>query len=400
MSGELSRPLTPETRHPLLRGNILLLESENCLSRRAWIEVDLGTLRDNVRAIRAYSGGEKKVLAVVKANAYGHGMLPVAKAALEAGAAWLGVATVEEGSALREAGINAPVALLCHFAPDEAADVLALGLTPTVGDWDTLQALISASRRTEKKGIVHLEIDTGIGRSGILPHDAVAFGRCAAESGLRVRGLCTHFADPDAEASPFAVAQLEIFESVRASLEAAGARFDWIHVSSSAAILRFPQRGGNLVRPGLLLYGLRPTLNASILLRPALALKARVATVRALPAGHNISYGLTCALQRSSRVATVLIGYGDGYPRRLSNIGHVLLHGKPAPILGRVCMDQTVIDVTEIPEAAAGDIAVCIGQQGAAQISAESLSALIETTEHEITTALSARLPRITIDFD
>ncbi len=358
--------------------------------------MDLGAVRSNLAAIGAFCGAGIQTLAVVKADAYGHGMIAIAKAAWEAGAAWLGVATVAEGRTLREARLAGNIALLCHPAPDEMDALLACQLTPTIGDWDALESLIRAARRVRQRPEIHLEIDTGIGRSGVLPLEAAAFWRQAVESGLRVTGLTTHFSDPDSETSRFPEIQLALFETTRRELEAAGARFDWVHVSGSAAILRFPQCNTNLVRPGLLLYGLRPgSLPAPLALRPVLTLKARVATVRDLPAGHNVSYGLTCQLTRPTRAATILIGYGDGYPRRLSNVGHVLLHGRTAPILGRVCMDQTVVDVTEIPEAAAGDIAVCIGRQSDAQITAESLAAQIDTTEHEITTCLSHRLPRI-----
>ena len=299
------------------------------------------------------------------------------------------------GIALRDAGIAGNIALLCHPAPDEAEEIFRYDLTPTVGDWYALEALAIAARRIGRHNAIHLEIDTGIGRSGILPEQAVSFWRRAMEMNLRVTGICTHFSDPDSETSSFPEAQLALFHETRLVLEGAGARFDWVHVSSSAALLRFPGKSGNLVRPGLLLYGLRPGLASKIELRPALSLKARVATVRELPAGHNVSYGLTHTTTRPTRAATILIGYGDGYPRRLSNLGSVLLYEKHAPILGRVCMDQTVVDVTDIPKAAPGDIAVCIGKQGEAEITAEALAALIETTEHQITTCLSARLPRM-----
>ena len=365
---------------------------------RAWLEIDLSAIRENVRAIRNCIGAEREVLAVVKADAYGHGMIPSARAALEAGAAWLGVAGVAEGRALRSAGMDAPIALLCHPAPAEMDALLSARLTPTLGDWDTLQTLIAAVRRLPSRRspvAVHLEIDTGIGRSGVLPTAAPALWRMAEDSGLRVSGLCTHFANPDGLHPDFTRRQLASFQETRRMLEAGGARFDWIHVSGSAGTLRFAAESGNLVRPGLLLYGLRPAVESAIALRPALTLQARVATVRALPAGHNVSYGLTCTLMRPTLAATVLIGYGDGYPRRLSNCGQVLLHGQAAAVLGRVCMDQIVVDVTDLPPVRPGDAAVCIGRQGDAQITAESLAALIDTTEHEITTGLTARLPRI-----
>ena len=343
-------------------------------------------------------------MAVVKADGYGHGMISVAMAAMEAGAAYLGVATVDEGAALRAAGVNAPVALLCHPAPDEAEALLAYGLTATVGDWRTLDTLIGAARRTGQKGAIHLEIDTGIGRSGIAPEEAAALWRHANANDMRVTGLCAHFADADGiDDRKFTKPQIIRFSQTLQALQKEGARFVWIHQNASAGFLRVPGASGNLIRPGLLIYGLLPSVPLSkrvetLLLRPALTLKARIATVRELPAGHNVSYGLTHTTTRPTRAATILIGYGDGYPRRLSNVGSVLLHGKLAPILGRVCMDQTVVDVTDIPEAAPGDIAVCIGKQGNSEITAESLAALIETTVHEITTGLSARLPRITMN--
>lgn len=357
--------------------------------------MDLSAIRSNIGAILGVCGGGVEALAVVKAEGYGHGMIPVAKAARGAGVSWFGIATVAEGITLRDAGISGNIALLCHPAPDEAEAICRFDLTPTVGDWETLEAVAVAARRVGKNSAVHLEIDTGIGRSGVLPGEALSFWRRAVEWNLRVTGISAHFADPDSEESSFPKTQLDSFHKTRLLLEAAGARFDWVHVSSSAALLRFPGQSGNLVRPGLLLYGLHPGINSSIELRPALALKTRIATVRELPAGHNVSYGLTCTTTRPTRAATILIGYGDGYPRRLSNVGSVLLHGKMAPILGRVCMDQTVVDVTDIPEAVPGDIAVCIGKQSESEITAESLAALIETTVHEITTSLSARLPRI-----
>ena len=422
---------------------------------RAWVEIDLPALQANARALAARLAPHRSLMAVVKADAYGHGLLPVAHAALHAGARWLGVATVGEGLALRRNGISAPIALLCSPPPADAPYIIAHGLTPMLGDLELAALLATAhgSQRVE----VHLDIDTGMGRSGVLPENAVALWRRCTRDGLTVTGICTHFADADGPYADMTLLQWKRFAATRRALECAGARFDWIHAGNSAAVMRYSVHACNLVRPGLLLYGLRPALartegsgeprvqapavsvetpsvqtfeyeNAPLSRRaergrartvgresggdgafseqdgreappyppgrPVLALKARVGAVRDLPAGHTVSYGATCRLSRFSRLATVLIGYGDGYPRRLSNCGMVLLRGCRARILGRVCMDQTVVDVTDIPDVAAGDIATCIGTDGAETITAEAIACLIQTTEHEITTCLTSRLPR------
>ncbi|HZO91638.1 MAG TPA: alanine racemase [Chthonomonadaceae bacterium] len=377
---------------------------------RAWAEIDLGAVRANVTALRAFCGPQTQLMAVVKADAYGHGLAPVAQAAVVAGADWLGVATVAEGMALRAVGLEAPIALLCPPAPDEAEAVIAHRLTAMVGDLTTLEALAGAACPFIRHGnapAIHLEIDTGMGRAGVLPEAALSLWRAALQAGLRVTGLATHFADADGPDSTFTQSQVLAFQRTRAALEEAGARFEVIHLSNSAATLRFPEARGNLIRPGLLLYGILPPVPAPAYdvasantaewpaVQPVLTLKARVATVRALPAGHPISYGVSHRLKRPSTVATVLIGYGDGYPRRLSNQGHMLLRGRRAPILGRVCMDQTVVDVTDIPGVVPGEEVACIGAQGAERITVEEIAALLDTTEHEITTCLTARIPRL-----
>jgi alanine racemase len=374
---------------------------------RAWIEVDLNTIRANVDAIQKWIGPAQRIMTVVKADAYGHGLVPVAQTALEAGARWLGVATVEEGVTLREAGVSAPVCLLCPCALDEVSLLVEYGLTATIGDVATLDALgktaskaaisaFSAISAISRAGVqIHLDIDTGIGRSGAQPSDAVGLWQRAVRAGLRVTGVATHFSDADNPDETLTGLQEIAFVQTLDALRHAGARFDWIHADNSPATLRCACPSANLVRPGLLLYGIAPFPSMPPLFHPALALKARIATVRELSQGHPISYGATVRLTRPSRVATALIGYGDGYPRRLSNRGHMLVRGQRAPILGRVCMDQTVIDVTDIPEASAGDIAVCIGAQGAESLTVEEIALLIDTTPHEITTCLTARLPRL-----
>ncbi|CEK17705.1 alanine racemase [Chthonomonas calidirosea] len=360
---------------------------------RAWATVHLAAIRANIATLRRIASPSKEIMAVVKADAYGHGLLAVAKAALEAGVQWLGVATVEEGRCLRRAGITCPIALLCVPAPQEAEWVVQYNLTPLIGSEDVLRALVAAGCRE-----AHLEVDTGMGRAGVLPEEATALWRLAQSRGLAFTGLGTHFADAENPQDELSQKQLECFHWVRSTLEKAGARFRWIHSANSAALLAGLDSESNLVRPGLLVYGILPSTRQNQLWRtqflPALQLEASIGTVRELPQGHSISYGATHRLTRPSRVATALIGYGDGYPRRLSNQGYMLVHGQKAPILGRICMDQTVLDVTEIPFVQSGDVAVAIGKQGTECLFVEELAKSVGTTEHEITTCLTQRIPR------
>lgn len=377
----------------------LALDAERTPSARAWLEIDREAIRFNVAQLRALPGLQGcAMLAVVKADAYGHGLIPVAQSAVEAGAEWLGVATVEEGVALRQAGLQGPIILLCAPAPGEALPLVRHGLIASVGDAATRDALAHAALYpgSPHPPVVHLEVDTGIGRAGVLPEDALEFWRQSLAAGLNVTGLMTHFSDAEGDAE-FTRGQVETFYAVRRMLEQAGARFEQVHMSNSAGSLRCGAAESTLFRAGLLLYGIRPAMEAagSLTLRPVMTIKARVATVRALPEEHPISYGMTHRLKRPSRVATVLLGYGDGYPRRLSNCGAVLLRGQRAPILGRVCMDQTVVDVTDIPGVEAGDVAVCLGAQGQERITAEELAGLLGATEHEITTCITSRLSQI-----
>lgn len=383
-------------------------------TQRAWAEIDLEAISSNVRALKAALGSTVRLLAVVKADAYGHGLIPVSETALAAGADWLGVAAVAEGAALRHAGIDSPIALLCVPAPDEAECIVANRITPVVGDKVTLAAIAKAAEAAGSHAdpfAIHMDIDTGMGRSGVQPGRAADLWRAANDAGLRVTGLMTHFADAENPQADVTIAQRRAFHEARELLAAAGAHFDVVHANNSAATLNGFIPAGNLVRPGLLLYGIWPAMEntqaASLAplasglwprpssLIPALTLKARVATVRELAAGHTVSYGATHRLARPSRIATVLIGYGDGYPRRLSNRGCMLLNGKRAPILGRICMDQTVVDVTDIPGVEPGDEAVSIGEQAGDRIAVEEIAALVETTEHEITTCLTRRIPRL-----
>ncbi len=364
---------------------------------RAWAEIDLDAIASNTRLLKQWLS-PAKILSVVKANGYGHGLIPVAEACIAGGAAMLGIAAVEEGIALRQAGITLPIVLICPVCPQDAEAVLALDLIPNVGDSALLHAFIAEGIKQKKRPAIYLEIDSGMGRSGAYGQASELLWRETWEANVEVIGLSTHFANADNSDITYSKRQVDDFELTRFHLESLQfTEFGDISVAASHGMLRFGAAGGTVVRPGLLTYGIVPQIDADAPegLRPGLTLKARVATIRELPAGHNISYGLTHTLRRDSRVATVLIGYADGYPRRLSNNGSMLVHGQHAPILGRISMDQTVIDVTDIPDAVAGDETVCIGIQGDKSITVSEIAQQIGSIEHEVLTAFSLRVHRV-----
>ena len=369
---------------------------------RLWAEIDGGALAHNVALLRRRFG-PARVMAVVKANAYGHDTSLIAPLCTSLGLHDFGVATPAEGAALRSlVPPEAAIYLLGPAFPDEAPSIAFHRLTPLLSSLDTAQALSEAATTLGVIAEAHLDVDTGIGRAGVQAADAPAFlDRMDRLPGLRVTGGATHFASADEDPAD-AKAQHALFASF---LSAIGARADslLIHEANSPAALSLPpetRRG--LVRPGLLLYGIEPTPGdfsaGDMPLRPVLSLKARVTLCRSLPGGATISYGRTYTVPPGGGVyATLGVGYGDGYPRRFSNAGHVLLHGQRAPIRGRVCMDQTVVDVSRIPGVRAGDTATLIGTDGGETISAGGLAALLQTTPHEITTCLTARVPRLLV---
>ncbi len=367
--------------------------------QRAWAEISLAAIAHNVRSILESLPAESEMMAVVKADAYGHGFLPVTRAALQAGCSWLGVAAVGEGIRLRENGVNAQIAVLAPCAPDEAPEIAEYGLTCMVGDPEIVRAL-GTQVAAGKSISVHLDIDTGMGRSGTLAESAVDLYQLAIRCGLNVEGVSTHFSDADGASPEHTDMQIHAFNCACRALRAEGAVFRWVHMSNSAATLRQLQGECNLFRPGLIMYGINCPLGGNssqevnLNLRRVLSLYARTASIRHLPVGHAIGYGATHRLAGPARVATVTIGYGDGYPRALSGRADMLICGQRAPVLGRISMDQTVVDVTHIPEAKPGDIAVCIGDMDGEEVTVNELAQRSGLIEHEITTGLSLRIPR------
>ncbi len=362
-----------------------------------WAEIDLDAIAFNAAGLKARAGGGELMVAV-KANAYGHGAVPVARAALEGGATRLAVHRTAEGVQLRQAGISAPILIMGYTLPAESERVVRWGLTPTVNSRPQAEALSAATVAVGKPLPVHVKVDTGMGRYGLLPDEVLDFVRFLSElPGLALEGLYTHHAVADLADKAFTRHQFSIYMDVVKQLEAAGFTFSLKHVSNSATTLDLPEMALDMVRCGIALYGLRPSdeVEPAIPLRPALALKSRVARVRTLPAGASISYGRTYITDKPTRVALVPVGYGDGYHRVLSNRGAVLIRGQRAPIVGRVCMDQFVVDVSHIPAVQLHDEVVLIGQQGEEHIQAEEVARWAETINYEVTTGLLPRVVRI-----
>jgi alanine racemase len=357
------------------------------------VEIDLEAIRGNVRALKPVGA---ELMAVVKANAYGHGDVPVARAAIEAGASWLGVALVEEGLRLREAGIEDPILLLSEFPKDSEKDVLASDLTPTVYSAEKAAALADAGRSTGRRARVHLKVDTGMHRVGLAPGPALELGRSLRDDGIGIEGVWTHLARSEELGVPTTDQQLQMFRRFLDELEAEGIRPRYRHAANSGAAISRPDDNLDLVRVGISLYGIvpGPDLAGKVDLRPAMSLRSRVCHVRRLPAGEAISYGHTYRLDRDSTVATVPIGYADGYPRALSNRGRVLIRGNRYGVAGIVTMDQLMIDLVDDP-VEIGDEVVLFGRQGGEEIRAEEVAGWAGTIGYEIVCAVSDRVPRV-----
>lgn len=370
---------------------------------RLWAEISRSALAHNVALLRRRFG-PARVMAVVKANAYGHDMPLVAPVCAALGLRDFGIATPAEGAALRAlVPPDAAIYLLGPAFPEEAPAITSHRLTPLLSSPETARALSEAAGELGVIADVHLDVDTGIGRAGVQIADADFFlAFLDTLPGLRVTGVSTHFASADEDPAD-AQAQHALFASFLRTL---GPRADGllVHASNSPAALNLPPAARHgLIRPGLLLYGIEPApgdFDADQLSpRPVLSLKTRVTLCRPLPGGATVSYGRTYTVPPGGGLyATLGVGYGDGYPRRFSNSGHVLIGGCRAPICGRVCMDQTVIDVSRVPGVQIGDTATLIGTDGGETLTAGDLAAALQTTPHEITTGLTARVPRLWVD--
>lgn len=371
--------------------------------RPTWAEISLPALKHNYLTIKSHLSAAAQLMAVVKANAYGHGAVECARALESIGADWFGVALVEEGIELRRAGLSRPIFCLGGFWRGQADDVIAHDLTTAVYRLDQAEELNESARASGQTTNFHLKVDTGMGRLGIQPNEVAEFASALRRfDHIKLDGVMTHFADADSVEPAYTEKQIERYDDAVAILRQLGFDLSWRHLANSAGIHAYLQSHGNLARVGAAMYGLsRDVLSPRLApfdLRPVMSLHSRIVMLKTVPAGTSLGYGCAFTTARESRIATLPIGYADGLRRLHSNNGSVLVRGCFAPIAGRVSMDLTIIDVTDVPGAELGDEVILIGEQNDLRITAEDLAGQIGTISYEIVTGISARVPRARIN--
>jgi alanine racemase len=361
-------------------------------------EIRLGALRRNYELARSLAGPGVKVMAVVKANAYGHGLVRVATELVAAGADYLGVAFLEEGEALRRAGVKAPILVLGAVATAQIPRFIESDLEITLPSLEKARAVSAAAVAAGARAAVHLKIDTGMERIGVHWYSARPFvDEVLALPGLDIAGLFSHFATADGDLG-FAREQLGRFREVVGYLESIGKRPPLVHMANSAALVALPESRFDMVRPGLLLYGYEPSPERRVGTEPVMRLMSKVVYFKVARAGAGVSYGLAWRADSDTRIATIPIGYGDGYSRALSNKGEAIIRGKRYPVVGKVCMDQLMVDLGQEGEAFNGDEVLLFGSRGEDRIDAQSLCERIGTIPYELTCMVNSRVPRIYVE--
>ena len=362
--------------------------------RDTWAEINLAAIRHNLTEIRRHIQPAAKLCAVVKANAYGHGAVEVSKVAVECGADFLAVATAEEGVELRRAGFTLPI-LIVGLIPYNAADIVVENkITATVSDFELAKKISASAVKFDTQAKIHLKIETGMGRIGIFPNDAAELAEKISKlPNIELEGVFSHFADADSSDKTFTLQQLEIFKSTCEKISQRGINIKIRHIAESAAILEIPAAHLDMVRSGIITYGLYPSseVQKTIKLQPAMKLVAKVAFIKEIAAGTSIGYGREYIAAKRAKIATVPLGYADGYIRAYKGF-HVEIKGKIAPVAGRVCMDQIMIDVTEIPNVKIGDEVILFGSD---KISIDDAARHLKTINYEITCLVSNRVPRV-----
>jgi alanine racemase len=360
--------------------------------------IDLAALGQNLSRLQTRLHRDCAVMAVVKANAYGHGAVEISRALMELGISQLAVATVQEGVALRQVGITADIVVLADLFDEHCEDLLAYRLTPVITDLRLLPILAKMAERGTDPFRIHLKIDTGMGRLGFPPAEfEKVLDALPSWRSLRIEGLMTHLADSDGEETGHTERQLELFRTLLDECKRRGMTVPMIHAANSAALIRFPHSHFSLVRPGIALYGYH-TLPSAVRyaeLNPILSLRSTVIQLRTIKPGESISYNRTFIAKRPSVIAVLPIGYADGYSRKLSNRGCVLIKGRRAPVVGLVCMDMTMVDVTDIPSVRIGDVVTVIGRDGEDAIWADEIAQWSGTIPYEVLCAIGSRIPRL-----
>jgi len=366
------------------------------------VEIDLNAIAHNIELVRRKVGHQVKIMAVVKADGYGHGAAEVATVALQNGAECLGVAIPEEGIELRTSGIRAPILVLGLAPPNHARDVIKHDLSQTVSAMELAAALSTEAQELGKAAKVHIKVDTGMSRIGVPPEDAVNFvERILQLKGVDVEGIFTHFSVSDSVADSkdktFTESQIGKFKQVVARLAQDGIQIPIKHAANSGGVLHFPSSYFDMVRPGIMLYGLYYSREVAVAenLQPAMSFKTAIIHLKTVPPEASISYGRTFVTEKESIIATLPVGYADGYNRLLSNKGEVLVKGRRAAVLGRVCMDMTMIDVSHVPDVEVGDEVVLFGKQGDAEIAMDEIADKTNTIINEVACSIGKRVPRV-----
>lgn len=370
--------------------------------RRTYCEIDIAALKNNMQAIRKKADQNAKLLAVVKADAYGHGAAPISKA-IEGIVDYYGVATVNEGVELRDAGITKPIMVLGYCSPSQTDLILKYEIEPTVYDDQVAEKMSEIAVSRGGKVRVHIALDTGMTRIGLSADEKGVkdYKKIFALPGIEIVGLFTHFSCADMYDKEYTFKQMERYDTFVQMLKEAGLPDVTKHICNSAGIMEFDHHHYDMVRSGIITYGMYPSEEvdpSSIALEPILSWKTHVVNVMEPEMGRGISYGATYVTDHPIRIATVSIGYADGYPRSLSSKGWVLIHGKKAPILGRVCMDQMMVDITDIEDVAVEDLVTLIGTDGSERIYVEDIADLAGSFNYEFTCDISKRVPRIYIN--
>lgn len=374
------------------------MQEYNKLTDRTYLEIDVNALRHNIEIVRTKVGGDVKILCLVKANAYGHGAVAVAKYC-EDFIDYLGVATVDEGIELRKSGARLPILVVGNVAKSRFADAVGFDLELTAHCLDVAKSLDAYCKSNNKIAKVHIAVDTGMGRIGFLPDEVDGAVEVCRLSNICVKGVFTHFAKADEYDKSYTYMQKNLFDKFVDSLKVAGVDVGLRHVANSASILEMPSDGYDMVRTGIMTYGLFPSadVDTTVDLRPVMSMHTHVIHIKKLPKGSSVSYGGDFVTIKDTVVATIAVGYGDGYPRALSGKGYTLVRGKRAPIIGRICMDQTMIDVTDIQDVKVGDIVTLFGCQGNEKITADDIAKLADTINYEIVCGIAPRVNKVYI---
>ena len=369
---------------------------------RVYAQIDLDAIRDNVIAMKKHISNDTKILAVIKTDGYGHGAIPIAKELEEEECVFgYAVATAEEALDLRKNEINKPILILGYTFPGKYEELIRHRISMAVFREDSLYEISQIAAKVGEKALVHIKVDTGMGRIGVMPDETgLAFAQKILNNEfLCLEGVFTHFAKADEQDKTFTYGQIEKYRNFVGEIEK---RYNYNipikHTSNSAGIIDLREANMNLVRAGIILYGLWPSEEVGkeqLVLKPALSLYSTIVFIKDVKPGTTVSYGGTFVAKENMKIATIPVGYGDGYPRSLSGKGYVLIHGKKAPILGRVCMDQFMVDVTHIENVKMGDMVTLIGTDGEENISVEELGTLADKFNYEFVCGLSKRIPRI-----